>query len=177
MIFTVAADRGALNLALKDQIAALEWVQANIDSFGGDRKKVTVFGQSAGAIMTSILFLNDNIKGLARAAIFQSGSAASAVEFPAAHRQINWQNFVGGVPSCAKFANSTRTYNCLHQASTEEIFAGLKTAIAKLTEPYGFNPTIDGPHGLLPDLASKFLRSGRFSKLPFIAGTNLDEGK
>ena len=37
---TVADDRGALNLALKDQIAALEWVQENIEEFGGDKKKV-----------------------------------------------------------------------------------------------------------------------------------------
>jgi len=36
----VANDRGALNLALKDQIAALEWVQENIGEFGGDKKKV-----------------------------------------------------------------------------------------------------------------------------------------
>ena len=36
----LADDRGALNLALKDQIAALEWIQANIGEFGGDKKKV-----------------------------------------------------------------------------------------------------------------------------------------
>ena len=36
----VADNRGALNLALKDQLAALEWVQENIGEFGGDKKKV-----------------------------------------------------------------------------------------------------------------------------------------
>ena len=40
--FSIADDRKALNLALRDQIAALRWVQANIGIFGGDRKKVSV---------------------------------------------------------------------------------------------------------------------------------------
>ena len=37
----LAANQGALNLALKDQLAALEWVQANIEKFGGDKEKVS----------------------------------------------------------------------------------------------------------------------------------------
>ncbi|KAF8993116.1 alpha/beta-hydrolase [Hymenopellis radicata] len=61
---------GELNLGIKDQITALEWVQANIQVFGGDKSKVTIFGESAGSIMTAVLFLNPSISQLARGAIF-----------------------------------------------------------------------------------------------------------
>jgi len=161
---------------LKDQLAALEWVQANIGTFGGDKTKVTVFGESAGAIMTAILFLNSPIEKLARGAIFESGSAATAIEFNAERREIDWQNFVSGVPSCASLALTGNTFDCLRQANTSEIFSGVLNALGRAPEEFGFDPTFDGPGGLLPDMASTILNSGNFAKLPFIAGTNLDEG-
>lgn len=56
------------------------------------------------------------------------------------------------------------------------MFSGVNIAIAEAPEEFGFDPTIDGPGGLFPDIASRLLKKGHFARLPFIAGTNLDEG-
>lgn len=64
------------NLGLLDQISALRWVKRNIASFGGDTKKVTIFGESAGGSSVSLLPLVDEAKGLFRRVIAESGSIA-----------------------------------------------------------------------------------------------------
>ncbi|KAJ6584090.1 esterase 1 [Mycena vulgaris] len=173
-----ADTRGALNLGLKDQITALQWVQLHIGTFGGDKDKVTVFGQSAGSIMTSLLFLNSPITSLARAAIFESGFPATTALFNPERREGTWQNFVSGVASCASQATSGSTFGCLQNATTTEIFQGLSVAAAEAspTEISIWDPVLDGPGGLIPDLPSVLFERGQFARLPFIAGTNQDEG-
>ncbi|KAJ7579027.1 esterase 1 [Mycena floridula] len=171
-----ADNRGALNLGLRDQLAALEWVQLHIGSFGGDKTKVTVFGESAGSIMTAALFLNSPLPLLARAAIFESGSAASSLTFNASHREIDWQNFVGAVPECSSLAQSGKTFGCLEKANSTAILQGLLLSEADAPEEFPWAPTLDGPSGLYPELPSVLFQKGHFARLPFIAGTNLDEG-
>ncbi|KAJ7448264.1 esterase 1 [Mycena galericulata] len=168
--------KGSLNLGLKDQLAALEWVQANIGAFGGDKDKVTAFGESAGAIMTSILFLNSPIASLARAAIVESGGQAPSGIFPAEHHEIDWQNFVAGVASCASLAKSGSTFDCLRDANSSELSQGIAAAIAEAPELIPWFPVLDGPGGLIPDHPSVLLKRGQFARLPFIMGNNLDEG-
>ena len=61
------------NYGILDQIAALEWVHANIAAFGGDPENITVFGQSAGAMSTQTLISSPLTGGLIRRAVMQSG--------------------------------------------------------------------------------------------------------
>ncbi|XP_038219764.1 esterase FE4-like [Zerene cesonia] len=63
------------NAGMKDQVAALRWVQNNIRNFGGDSDKVTIFGESAGAASVSAHLVSPMSKGLFKRAIMQSGTS------------------------------------------------------------------------------------------------------
>lgn len=61
------------NYGLYDQVAAVEWIRNNIASFGGDKKKITIMGQSAGAMSVDILMSSPLCKGWFSGAIMMSG--------------------------------------------------------------------------------------------------------
>ena len=56
------------------------------------------------------------------------------------------------------------------------VFNGFQQSITEAQEDFVFVPTIDGHGGLFPKIASKLIKAGHFARLPFMVGTNLDEG-
>src|SRR5579862_8049927 len=69
--------KGSGDYGMLDQIAALQWVQRNIKTFGGDPGNVTIFGESAGDVAVSSLVVSPLTVGLFHKAIVESGSAAT----------------------------------------------------------------------------------------------------
>lgn len=90
-------DANVTNLMLKDQRTAMRWVQKYIGQFGGDKSKVTIFGESAGSVSvaTQMLLNGGDNEGLFRAAIMASGGILKLEDY---HRGQETFDFVRQPP-------------------------------------------------------------------------------
>merc|ERR1711959_365671 len=71
------------NFGLLDQVKALEWVRDNIESFGGDPSKVTIFGESAGGASVLALMVSPLSEGLFQSVVSQSPAVMESPDLTA----------------------------------------------------------------------------------------------
>ncbi|KAL0575772.1 hypothetical protein V5O48_006191 [Marasmius crinis-equi] len=169
-----AADEGVISLGLRDNLVALQWVKSNIEAFGGDPTKVTIFGESAGGRSIDLLLYNEQINDLASGAILESDGGTPILE-PALTNEA-WSIFVNAVAPCSHTANTSRTFECLRgkDVSSDLVLQGLIDAGVSFVNPKtNWGPLLDGEDGLLPDLPSQLPIKAKF---PIIIGNCLDEG-
>ncbi|PWU12589.1 MAG: carboxylesterase family protein [Terriglobia bacterium] len=155
------------NYGLLDQIAALQWVDANIAKFGGDAKNVTVFGQSAGAVDTGYLLASPLSKGLVHRAIQESGPPIRGAA-PLAQAEQLGSNFAAAMKAPAGGIDAVKFLRSLPAAELQ------KAAVAARGEsgpPMG--PLLDGH--VLPASAALIFATGHQLPVPLIIGNNARE--
>lgn len=158
------------NYGLMDQILALKWIKKNIAAFGGDPEKITIFGESAGAIAVSMLCVSPLTKGLFRCAISESGGSFCPVD-----SVRNNNNGIRNLKGAEKFGKDfmkrigAKSLKQLRKMSPD-VWIDDKPSIGV----GGFWPTVDGY--VIKDDQYKLYEKGDYNDVNIMVGTNSDEG-
>ncbi|CAH1405382.1 unnamed protein product [Nezara viridula] len=164
------------NMGLKDQVAALRWVQNNIAYFGGDPTQVTISGTSAGASSVHFHFLSRMSRGLYTRGICMSGTSLmpSALQKAPLFKATT----VGKLMNCS-FTNTQQLANCLIRAPGSELVAQESVFYKFYGTPIGpFGPVVErgGQSPFLTQLPYETLRTGEVNNGPMLFSIVTHEG-
>jgi para-nitrobenzyl esterase len=159
---------------LLDQLQALRWVRDHIMRFGGDPNRVTVMGQSAGALDITLLMASPLADGLFQGAILESGEAQSTlnqdIRTPIAYNRISGTGEDSGnkLADDLGIAGGPDTLERLRSIPADKILAAWKQ-----DREINFGAIVDG--WVVPEQPAKIFAEGKQLKIPVLVGSNADE--
>ena len=156
------------NQGVLDQRAALEWVRDNIVAFGGDPQNVTIFGESAGSHDVCLHVVSPGSRGLFHHAISESGGCTTR-QTTAAEGAANARALAAAVGCDSDVLSDA--LRCLREVPVATLLANVSPDTGPELD---FGPVVDG--GFLPDQPRALFAAGDYAKVPYILGSNADEG-
>jgi len=168
------------NQGFMDLVKALEWINSNIEAFGGDPNRVTVFGESSGSYALSYLCLTPTANGLFHRAILESGSLFNpywiwqtqndAIQLSdGLSKAINCSTTVSEDPHAA--------LDCMRKASIKSLEDSITWGTKEtyyIQKPFRPTGVIDGK--FLPDHPVEMMKRGEYNHVDLMVGLNKDEG-
>ncbi|KAF2196976.1 cholinesterase precursor [Delitschia confertaspora ATCC 74209] len=166
------------NAALLDQRSAVEWVHDNIIAFGGDPKRIVIFGQSAGGASVDYFSFAYKSEPIVSGLIAHSGTSLSFNPNTPEYAQKLWYNVTKTIGCGSAGDNAATVLECMRNAPLSAVLAAASkvpalptVALAQAT----FHPTVDNVtvFGNYEELT----KSGAFAKIPMLAGnTDFEAG-
>jgi para-nitrobenzyl esterase len=156
----------------QDQRMSLQFIQDTASAFGGNPKKVTIFGQSAGAASVSAHLINPKSWGLFSGGIIESGSFSPWTAQPYNISQTRFNQFAKNV-GCAGAGSGSGSdvLACLRTVNVSQVLKGDHDLTSAFLE---WSPAIDGVEIL--DDPRVLLEAGKVADVPVMLGFNQDEG-
>jgi carboxylesterase type B len=171
-------DNSPGNFGLKDQNLVLRWIQENIAAFGGDKARVTIFGESAGGASVTYHMQSPLSKGLFHRGIAQSGTDL-APWGAVAHRGVAVERArrMGEMLECPTHDNA-ELVACLRRASAEDITVNFYEYFKWDTDPMvPFPPVVEHEHdGAFITVNPRFVSDMHGNDVPLMTGVTTEEG-
>ncbi|KAK5647000.1 hypothetical protein RI129_005464 [Pyrocoelia pectoralis] len=167
------------NDGLKDQALAIKWVKNNIDAFGGDPDRITLFGQGAGGISAHLHMISPMSKGLINGVIAQSGTALALNSLMPYFLSIRMSNFLAQRVDCPTEEEIEDMMRCMMTKDGREIIEASSTLVEWDIEPITtFKPVMEPDHknAFLSADPIDIVLSGKADNVPFMTGITRNEG-
>ena len=163
------------NQGLLDQTLAMQWIQNNIQAFGGDNSKITIVGESAGAASVGLHLLSPLSANYYRNAVLESGSGSAYWVIKDTNHTLKYYSDIMTFTGCTSSTLADK-FACFKNLDSNTILTKTYQYLGNYSQGdlFYFTPVVD--NYFLSDKPINLLKQGKFKRCSILVGANKDEG-